>query len=196
VSETGARLASLAVLYGGSAEDLVEEAITGNPAQRFGVAQVAEHNIGKPECRDWCERQLLTLFNDADPKVLQESASCFSHLKDAPLEKYEALIRSFCSSSAYAEDSYSVLELLNMSVHRLPGITCEVLEKFVERFSKEARDIRTGRAADVYTVTPLVFRTYQQHQNDEWGTRCLDLIDKMCLECVSNVNKEMDEFER
>jgi hypothetical protein len=196
VNETGARLASLAVLYGGSADDLVLEALSGDPAQRLGVAQVAAHNIGQPECRGWCEHQLLTLFNDTDPKVRGRSASCFTHLKDVPLEMYETLIRSFCSSAAYAEDSHSILHLFETSVHRLPGLTCEVVSKFMERFNKEARDIRTHRAADVYAATPLVFRTYQQHQNDEWGRHCLDLIDRMCLECIPTVNKGMDEFER
>jgi hypothetical protein len=45
-------------------------------------------------------------------------------------------------------------------------------------------------------VATLVFRTYQQHQGDEWASRCLDLIDRMCLEGIHDVKKELNEFER
>lgn len=196
VSEAGARLASLAVLYGGAAGDLVAEATSGSPAQRLGVAQVAAQNIGEADCRDWCEHQLLTLFNDTDADVRREAASCFRHLRKQPLETYEPLIEAFCDSPAYGEDSFSIFHLLEESVHRLPGITCEVTEKFLERFSEEAKDIRTHRAGEVHTVATLVFRTYQQHQGDEWASRCLDLIDRMCLEGIHDVKTGLDEFER
>jgi hypothetical protein len=42
----------------------------------------------------------------------------------------------------------------------------------------------------------LLFRTYHQHQRDEWAPRCLDLIDRMCLEGIQDVSKGLEEFER
>jgi len=80
--------------------------------------------------------------------------------------------------------------------HRLPGITCSVCERFLKRFGDEAKDIRTGRPADAMTISKLVFRTYHQHQRDEWAGRCLDLIDRMCLEGIDHVKRGLDEFER
>ena len=97
-----------------------------------------------------------------------EAASCFQQLKDAILETYGDLIAVFCDSRAFHEDSFSVLRALEKSLGHLPGITCLVCERFLDRFADEARDIRTHRAADMFTVAKLVFRTYQQHQNDEW----------------------------
>ncbi|MEI7901660.1 MAG: hypothetical protein WCK89_15515 [bacterium] len=196
LSEAGASLTSLAILYGAAAGDLVAEAMSGSPAQRLGVAQVAAHNIGKADCREWCESQLLTLFNDVDANVRREAASCFRHLTNQPLERYEPLIQAFCDSAAYGEDSFSIFLLLEESVHRLPGITCEVTGKFLARFSEEAKDVRTHRAVDVHTVTTLIFRAYQQHQGDEWASQCLDLIDRMCLEGIHDVKRGLDEFER
>jgi len=51
---------------------------------------------------------------------------------------------------------------------------------------------------DAYTVTRLVFRTYHQHREDEdaWTRRALDLIDRLCLEGIDDVRKELDVFER
>ena len=79
---------------------------------------------------------------------------------------------------------------------RLPGMTCIVCEKFLERFSDEARDIRTSRMGDAHTVIELLFRTYQQHQQDEWTTRALNLIDRLCLESIGNVSEGFRAFER
>ena len=197
ISEAGARLASLAVLYEhDNAEDLVEEAIRGNASQRRGVAQVASANIGRKDCRSWAEPKLLLFFNDRDSEVCQEAARCFGRLEGQSLESYEDLINKFCDSAACQKNSFSLLHALEVSSHQLPGITHIVCEKFLKRFSDEARDIHTGRALDVTFVPKLVFRTYHQHQNDEWAPKCLDLIDQMCLERMSGIGQELDEYAR
>ena len=112
------------------------------------------------------------------------------------MESYESLISAFCDSAAYQKDSFSILHALQESLRRLPGITCAICEKYLTRFSDEARDIGTSRAGDVHIVVKLILRTYQQHQRDEWATRCLDLIDRMCLEGIQDVKSGLEEFER
>ena len=67
--------------------------------------------------------------------------------------------------------------MLEESLSRLPGMTCLVCEKFLDRFADEAKDIRPRGVGDAFTVAKLIFRTYQQHQNDEWTSRSLALID-------------------
>ena len=196
-SKAGARLASLAVLYEhDDAEDLVEEALRGNASQRRGVAQVASANIGRKDCRSWAEPKRLLFFNDRDSEVCQEAAKCFHRLEGQSLESYEDLINKFCDSAACQENSFSLLHTLEESSHQLPGITYIVCEKFLKRFSDEARDIRTPRALDVTAVPKLVFRTYHQHQGDEWAPKCLDLIDQMCLERIYGVGEGLDQYER
>jgi len=157
---------------------------------------VASSNIADAGCRRWCETQLLKLFNDTDADVRREAASCFHQLKDASFEDYRDLITAFAESKAYESDSSSILFALEQSSDKLPGITATVCEKFVSRFAREARDIRTSRAADVHTVAKLVFRTYHQHETDHWGSKCLDLIDQMCLEGLQEVSTGLAEFER
>ncbi len=198
-SELGARLASLAVLYQYSdAEDLSEEALRGNASQRLGVAQVASANIGDTDYRSWAEQKLLLFFNDRDSEVCQESARCFGRLKGQSLESYEDLINKFCDSAACQKNSFSLLHALEESSHRLPGITYNVCKKFLDRFSDEARDIRTRRSLDITYVPKLIFRTYHQHQDDEWAAQCLDLIDQMCLERIYGVGvgEGLDQYER
>ena len=196
-SEAGSRLASIAALLGhGDAEALVDEALRGDPSQRLGVAQVASANIDKAEHRQWCEQTLLLFFDDDDLKVRQEAATCFRYLESQSLESHERLINRFCDSAAYQEDSFHLLSALEQSPYRLPGITLAACEMFLERFGEEARDIRTHRVVDGSTMTKLILRTYHQHQRDEWAAKCLDLIDRMCLERSYGVREGLDEYER
>ena len=197
ISEAGARLASLAVLYQHSkATGLVKEALRGNASQRFGVAQVASANIGRKDCRAWAEQQLLLLFNDPDSKVRGETVRCFQKLQEQPLESYANLIEKFCDSAAYQEGSFYLFSVLEESSHRLPGITYIVCKKFLERFSDETRDVQTRQSLDVTAVPKLVFRTYHQHQGDKWAPKCLNLIDQMCLERIYGIGQELDEYAR
>ena len=62
--------------------------------------------------------------------------------------------------------------------------------------SDEKRNSRSGRFGDTYTVSKLIFRTYQQHPDDEWTKPALDLIDLLCLEGVAEAGAELDRFER
>ena len=196
-SKAGARLASLAVLYEhDDAEDLVEEAIRGDASQRLGVAQVASKNIGDTDYRSWTEQKLLLFFNDRDSEVCQEAARCFHRLEGQSLESYENLINKFCDSAACQENSFSLLHALEESSHQLPGITYIVCEKFLKRFSDEASDVHTQHSPDFTFVPKLVFKTYHQHQSDEWAPKCLDLIDQMCLERRHEIREELDEYER
>ena len=198
VCGAGARFASIANLIHEGAADLVDEALRGDARQRFGVAQVAAANIAGPEYRAWCEATLVALFDDDDPGVRRESASCFRQLQDETLDDYGDLIATFCGSKAFEKDSSWILHTLEKSSGRLPGMTCEVCEKFLDRFADEARDGWAGRAGagDADTVAKLIFRTYQQHQNDEWTARSLDLIDRLCLERIHDAGREFEQFER
>jgi hypothetical protein len=196
VCEGGACLAAIAALGNAAAADLRDRAAAGNERMRLGIARVAAAIISSPECRGWCEQQLIASFEDESAKVRRVAANCFRQLDDQPLTECENLIRAFCDSKAYAEDSYSILHLLENSPYRLPGVTCLVCEKFLARFGKEARDIRTSRMGDAPTVPKLVFRTYDHHQRDEWTKRSLDLIDQLCLEGIGEAQKQMAEFER
>ncbi len=196
VCKVGARFASIATLIHEDATDLVDEALRGDTPHRLGVAQVSAANIAGPEYRAWCEATLVALFDDDDPGVRRESASCFRRLQDETLDDYGDLIATFCDSKAFEEESSRILHTLEKSSGRLPGMTCEVCEKFFDRFTDEARDIRTRRAGGTHTVAKLIFRTYQQHQDDEWTSRSLDLIDRLCLERIHDAGREFEQFER
>ena len=196
VCQAGGRLASLANLQHDSAGDLVVEAVRGNSRQRCGVAQVAAANVAVPQCRAWCEATLATMFDDGDADVRGEAASCFDDLPDDSLDTYGDLIAAFCDSTAFRNDSFQILRVLESSLGRLPGMTCVICEKVLDHVAGEASEVAAGPSGDTYTLSKLIFRTYQQHQNDEWTSRVLDQIDRLCLEGIGGAGQQFEDFER
>ncbi len=220
VCEAGARLASLGALeHAGaanpaagatqpavaamsaepeprSAADLAADAARGGPAHRLGVAHVAAANLAIPEYRRWSAATLTALFDEDDAGVRRRAASCFRHVKDAPLDAYGDLIEAFSASKAFGDDPASILDTLEASRERLPDATCTVCEKFLDHFGDEARDTRSSRHADALTVATLAFRTCRQHENDEWAKRALDLVDRLCLLQIGDARGALEQFER
>ena len=193
----GAQLAALAVLYQNEAGDLVAEAIRGTASHRLGIARVASGNLSGSDYRDWCEEHLTILFDDADERVRRRAASCFRELHEHGLETYGELIETFVASRAFVEGgAKAILRVLVRSRSRLPGVTCTVCDRFLDLYGDRAGDIRTGSAGAAMDARKLVFRTYQQHQGDEWGEKALDLIDRLCLDEVWGLKQQFEEFER
>ena len=196
VREAGARLISIAALHHESAAYLVDKAVRGDPRQRLGVAKVAAANIANPECRAWCEAKLATLFNDCDADVRDRAASCFSYLENQDLDTYGTLITAFCDSRASAGSTFWLLHTLEDSLETLPGMTCKVCESILDRLAEARAVPNDGGFDDINTVAKLAFRTYQQHQNDDWTSRSLALIDRLCLEGIPGTGAEFEHFER
>jgi len=194
--ELGSQLACIAALMHPEAAEMAEAAVTGDEAQRLAAARVAAANLGVEEFRPRCEKQLVRCFSDTDKKVREEAGNCFRHLDGLPLESFAPLIDAYCNSPAFEDNSHSLLYTLEGSVEKLPGVVCTACEIFLKRFGPEARDFRTGRAADGYAVSKLIFRVYHQHQRDQWGPRTLDVIDRLCQEGVGEVMAQLQEFDR
>ncbi len=185
VCEVGAALASLAAMVHESAADLGDEALQGAPHQRRGVAQVVAANVAEPRFRDWCQARLVILFDDDDDEVRQATTDCFSRLPEEALEAYGDLIQAFCDSRAFVGGAFWLIRTLEESRGRLSGMTCMVCEQILDHPSR-----------DNFGAAKLIFRTYQQHQEDKWASRALDLIDRLCLEGDPSIGSEFEEFDR
>lgn len=196
ISETGSRLASIAVLDGNDAADLVNVAINGTESQRRGVALVAASNLGSEECRSWCLLHLPSLFDDDSERVRSKAASCFRKASDCDMSEFSDLIEAFIQSPAFSEGSDSLLSTLADSRFTLPEITVAVCQRFIERFGQEARDFSSDRYMDQVTVTSLIFRIYNQHRNTVAADEALDLIDLLISTGLAEANKALGEFER
>lgn len=191
VGETAGRLAGLAALHHDTAMDLAAMARAGDVPHRLGIAQVASSNIKHPQCREWCKESLVVLFSDEDTSVRNTVAGCFQAIADDPLDQYAELILQFCESRAFPESADALVRALENSRHRLPGLTCDVCERFLDRLPEANQ-----RAHYLLDIAELVFRTYQDHLNGDWAKRALDLIDRLCLAGDGGAQERLEEFER
>ena len=196
VLQAGGRAAGIAALLHGRATDLADQALRADPRGRRGLAEVASAHVANPEFRGWCETRLVALFNDADAEVRREAASCFGNLPDDVLATCKGLIAACCSSRVFEENPFWLLHALEHSREKLPGTTCAVYRRYLDRMAGTTGDSRTHSLADAPTVAKLVFRTYQQHPDDEWTQPSLDLIDLLCLEGIAGAADELETFER
>ena len=185
VCEAGGRLASMAAMLTEQAKGLGKRVLRGQPCQRIGAAKVATANLGNTEFRDWCKARLITLFEDDDSEVRKRASFWCDRIASENLEGYSDLIESFCNSRAFAGGAFGLLQSLEESRSHLPGIICLVCERSLDHPSRDA-----------YAVGKLIFRTYHQHQSDEWTARILDLIDRLCLDRYPGVRTEFEQFDR
>ena len=185
VSRVGAQLGCMAALLEDDARNFAEEGRRGHRHQRLGSADVAAANVGDRTYRGWCEDTLKTYFVDDEDEVRDVAASCFRHIPEDSLAAYDDLIEAFCNSPAFKHNTFFLLNALEDARALLPGLTCLVCE--MELASAEANTMIVGR---------LAFRLYQQHPNDRWTKRCLDLIDRLCLEPSVDASGAFEEFER
>lgn len=199
VRQAGGRLACLARLYHPDLDDLSEAAISGDSACRLGATEVASQNLTNADCRPWCETALIRFFNDDDGDVRRHAAGSFWHLwqqPDLPLGDYDALIRSFLESKAFADEPTYLLHALDDTRQRVPETILDVCDTFVARCAEEAKDISTSMAGDETTVGKLVFRAYAQLEAQPLRKRALELIDRMCAEGLQSAGKHLTDFER
>lgn len=173
--------------------------MSGDPACRLGATEVASQNLTNADCRPWCETALIRFFNDDDGDVRRHAAGSFWHLwkqPDLALGDYDALIRAFLDSKAFADEPTYLLHALDDTRQRVPATILDVCDTFVTKCAEEAKDISTSKAGDETTVGKLVFRAYAQLEAQPLGKRALELIDRMCAEGLQSAGKHLTDFER
>ena len=196
VRAVGAGWAALADLFNDDASDLLDSAYVRGEKAREQIAEVANVGLQHPEHRLWCEQQLRRLFADEARGVREVAAQCWRDLGRHPLEDYESLISDFCKSESFPDQAEWLLDALEESVHRLPELTCTILEHLMERETEETWNPQYSGYVEEGRVTKLLFRTYHQHRSSPIGIRCLKLLDQMALSGVSRVEDRLKEYER
>jgi hypothetical protein len=192
----GARQACLAALFDEDARQRAEDCARGSEAHRRGAAQVFAANIGEARFRSFCERHLISFFNDPSEEVRSEAANCFGRLKEEQAGDYDELADAFIISEAFVHEHRSLFHALEKTPARLSDTTCTAAERFFDIVGTDSADLRTHGAAESYTVTKLIIRTYAQSKSSEAKGRCLDLIDRVTRLRAFGLDEAIDEYER
>ena len=186
----------MAALFHEDGTDLLEKAYACSDKARQQIADVAAHALRYPEHQRWCERNLRRLFDDESRAPRGAAAQCWRELKGQALKDHKTLLQSFCDSRAFPEQAESLLHALDESLHRLPELTCQVLERLMERANAKTSDWQSSRHVEERLVTRLLLRTYHQHRNGPLAARCLDLLDQMSLSGAPYVDDALKQYDR
>ena len=189
VVRVGARLVCMAAFFHDEAHELAEGACRASIHERLGSADVAAAWVAGPEGRQWCRKALRAFFADDELDVRVVAASCFRNLPEDELATYEDLMVAFCHSPAYQDSPFSLLNALKDTRGPLPPeVTCLACDRALDCMES---------GFNTWIASELIFRLYQQHPNDQWTKRCLDLIDRLWLESPDAAAASwLDDFER
>jgi hypothetical protein len=196
VVNSGARLICLEALLSEEAVPLAQICLNGNNSQRKAAAQIFAANIATASNRALCEEGLTKLFYDSTDEVSEEAASCFRLFKDDQIGDYTQLVEAFVASPTFSKKSFFLLQALKETTAKLPEITCEVCETFLEMAGSDAGDPRTGTAADANTIGELAIRVYTQSNNTDIQRRCLNILDSMLKLGTYGIYQELSHFDR
>jgi hypothetical protein len=196
VATVGGRQACLASLFVEEARPLADHCISGTEGQQMGAAEVYAAHLRTASFRSVCEEALIRLFNSPYEKVRAQAGTCFHGFEGEDLSTCEELVDTFVQSPAFASHYFNLIYALDQTTAKLPRVTCLVCERFLNTFSREAGDIRTGHAADADIVCRLIIRVYSQTRDGGLQTRCLDVIDRMAQTRAYGFEKVLALYDR
>jgi hypothetical protein len=196
VREEGALHACLAQFSTPEATALAAACVTADEAQRKGAASVAQANVFTAKCRQFCEATLVSFFNDPSEDVRDAASRCFTRAKGQDLESAEDLIRAFLSSKSFPKHGEYLVMGLKDSTADLSAVIIEVCEAVLSAL-EDSSTVPYGRLYfEARDLADLVFRAYAQSDDQDYRSRCLDMIDGFVATQAYGVAKQLAEYER
>lgn len=195
VREIGGQLAGHAELEWSRA-DLAQTALQGDPRTRAGIAKIMVGHVDHPPHRAAALATLTLLFDDEDDGVRAAAASVAPHLRDHRLRPYAALLQALIASPAYRHATPQLFLTLEHARDRVSDVELAAAQRFLQEFSDEAGDIRTGAAGDAHYVSELVVRGLARSRNATERSGLLDVLDTLLEIGVYGIGDVIAESER
>lgn len=196
VVSMGARLVCQTSLEVEAAQPLAHLCVDGTEAQQRGAAMIFSRFVAKAEYRTFCENALKKLFHAPYEKVRSELAVCFDDFQGAEIGTYSGLIQTYIQSPTFDDHSYRLIHALEQTTAKLPEVTCEVCERFLDVAHAAIIDPRTHAAAEADRISQLIIRVYRQSTDEALQARCLDIIDRMAEIGAPRLTQALADYDR
>jgi hypothetical protein len=122
--------------------------------------------------------QLISLFNDADPKTRGAATSAIRTIADIDRTTVDTLVAGFTKSIAFHEVCDDLFFALERSTRLLPEATMAACQRAVEIGGQKLADVRSHRVAPSRDIASIVLRLYRQGDATT-RDRCIDVIDEL-----------------
>ena len=197
VVKVGARQICLASLNVEAARPLAISCVSGDDiSKKYGAAQVFAANLSNPSYRDFCESNLLQLFESDDDEVAHEASLCFRSLGEEDLGEYENIILSFVQNVSSPQHYYSLTRAFEKSPHPIPNTIIHVCKHYLDLAGSDSANIATELSPIADSLCELIVRKYGQTKEPAIQTQCLDLIDRMTEIGIYGLPEALESYRR
>lgn len=197
VAQAGSRLACLESLHIQEAKEFAEHCLSGTEAHRIAASKVFAANLRSAHFRELCEKALVRLFRDENKKVRSEAARCLWGMEGDELRNYTHLLKQFIDSPIFKTSTTRLLMALKRTTAKLPEINYRVGDRFMQQLTSGNPPNGRPWVADIGYVSELMVRAYYQNQrNEDFQSRCLDLIDRIAEIGVGDLDRTLEQYER
>ncbi|MGW0495774.1 hypothetical protein ACWD0Z_10195 [Streptomyces sp. NPDC003007] len=196
VRKAGGDLAALAAGQWGVA-DLIEGVLTSdNVAQREGAARGVAALLSKAANKEVTRKAFEEFVNDSDETVRKAVAEAAPYLRGEKLRPLRRPLLTLISSAAFTEAVPQLFLTLEAAPDRIDDLLLACAQRFIEVHGAEAKDMRTGAAADAMHVSDMLVRSYSQAVSTTARSKVLDLLDQLIAVEAYGVVRSIEKFER
>jgi hypothetical protein len=195
VRTRGAVQIALVALDGEHAQELAEQCLRGDEAQRLGIAQVNAANIKNARYRSRCEAQLVAAFDDDAQTVQAAGSEVFRELSDENFSGATGLVDAFLGAKAFdVYGAQAILAALEMAKAPPPALALSVASAFLDAEFAPSEASSGGTA--IHDVSELAARAYATAATSEDKNAALDVIDRVAALDTFRIAHTLAEYER
>jgi hypothetical protein len=186
VASQGARQVTARWLFHDYFENEFIACCTGTAAQRKGVADVSSFLLNNKKYSGKCQDILCQFMNDSDKDVRNELHHMFRDINLFDDLEYQAFIRKYIKSQAFADDPDHFVRSIKGFAGNLLSVADAIFaicEEFSTSLKDKTRDIGSRYPDIVSEISSVLLRLYEQvegeHNQQLTATRCLDIWDML-----------------
>ncbi len=194
--QAGARLACLAAFHHPDAQELAEQAVTGDSEMRLGAAQVYARNLGDAETQETCARNLRRLLNDPDEAVRTQVSHCFDHLTTEHVSELRPFIRDFLASPSLRVGAEQLVLFMKRVALEDCELTLEATQRVLDELGALVFDISTRWAFLERELAQLPLAVYNHVDDAEMKGQAMDLFERLLLAGSRSAQEALADWDR
>jgi hypothetical protein len=168
----------------------------GTNTMREGAAMVYSANVAHEIVGSVCRKKLKPFFSDSEVSIRTQAATAFSHISGLDTAAQSDLLAAFLASMPGPAALELVIRALDSSQVQLPDLVCQLAERCIEAYRKDAGDITKSASASAMGIAKIVVRLYAQTEDPAIQARCLSIIDDMERHHFLGVSEELQRLDR
>lgn len=191
VRQQGAAMACAAALNNIHAKTFQEQAMNGDDAMKRGAANTYALYVRRSDFRERCVANLLRLMNAEDKEVKRQICWSFNNLKPTDLNAIRTFIYEFIKSSAFAMESWQLINYIKDVAIFEHELTLDVTEAFIKVIKDtESHDLRHDD-----DIVSLPLTVYNRSTEKVVQNRAIELFEELLELGVYGAQKALSQWD-